>query len=95
MTYPAPFYRKDGLAVFPDEGDAALNKIRECGTREEVIKAVAIRRAQQIALNYAARHAPDLYRKIWKAMNRKELPITAEILMPMPSPRPKVERLAR
>ena len=51
------YKRKDGLMVFLD-GDKELDDIRLSGTKESVIFAVAIRRAQQIARNYARKYAP-------------------------------------
>ena len=51
--------RDDGLVVFLD-GDEVLDKIRKQGTKREVIMAVAMRRAQQIAQNYAREYCPEL-----------------------------------
>ena len=52
--------RKDGLKVFLD-GDIHLDEVRlNEPDRRKVILAVAIRRAQQIAMNYAERYAPDV-----------------------------------
>jgi hypothetical protein len=51
--------RADGLAIFID-GDKELDYIRRHAPQEIVIQAVAIRRAQQIARNYAQRYAPEL-----------------------------------
>lgn len=63
--------RNDGLRVFFDD-DVELNKIRLTEPdRRKVILAVAIRRAQQIAVNYAKRHAPDLVAEIEKLITRK------------------------
>lgn len=53
------YVRNDGFAVFLD-GDKELDKIRLKDDRKTVIMAVAIRRCQQIARNYALKHAPDL-----------------------------------
>lgn len=52
--------RSDGLKVFMDADDPVLNQIRRTRPAAEVIVAVAIRRAQQIALNYARTHHPEL-----------------------------------
>ena len=52
--------RDDGLKVFLDEDDTELNIIRKNAPKKIVIAAVAIRRAQQIAHNYAEKYAPEL-----------------------------------
>ena len=54
--------RNDGFTIFLD-GDKELDRIRKTGTREEVIQAVAMKRAQQIARNYARKYAPDIAHK--------------------------------
>lgn len=54
-----PFKRKDGLVVFLD-GNKKLDHIRKYGDKKSVIIAVALYRAQQIALNYARKYAPEL-----------------------------------
>lgn len=52
--------RADGLTIFLD-GDLELNRIRlEEQDKRKVIIAVAIKRAEQIAINYAKRYAPEL-----------------------------------
>jgi hypothetical protein len=55
--------RPDGLAIFLDVVDPWLDNIRATADRETVIMAVALRRAQQIAINYSVRYAPDLVEK--------------------------------
>jgi len=62
----------DGFTVFPDS-DKELNEIRKTGTREEIIVAVATRRAQQIAINYATKYAPDLVEGLKIAISKNEL----------------------
>lgn len=54
-----PEIRDDGLTVFCD-GDEMLDTIRRRGTKKQVIAAVAMRRAQEIAFNYARKYAPEL-----------------------------------
>jgi len=54
-----PEIRDDGLTVFCD-GDEMLDDIRRHGTKQQVITAVAMRRAQEIAFNYARKYAPEL-----------------------------------
>lgn len=64
--------RPDGLPVFLD-GDPVLDQIREHGTIEEVIMAVAIRRAQQIALDYARQvpgQAETLVKKLESSLSQ-------------------------
>lgn len=59
--------RSDGLRIFLD-GDPVLDMVRiNAIDRKAVILAVAYRRAQQIAVNYAAKHAPDLVEDIKRA----------------------------
>ena len=53
------YCRPDGFTVFFD-GDAELDAIRETADKRAVIVAVACRRAQQIARNYARKYAPEL-----------------------------------
>ena len=53
------FVRFDGFSVFLD-GDKELDKIRLTKDKKTVIACVAIRRCQQIARNYATKHAPEL-----------------------------------
>ena len=53
------YIRNDGFAVFLD-GDKELDKIRLKADKKTVIACVAIRRCQQIARNYATKHAPEL-----------------------------------
>jgi len=53
------YRRKDGFTVFLN-GDKILDEIRLKMPKEIVIVAVAIRRAQQIARNYARKYAPEL-----------------------------------
>jgi len=60
--------RPDGLVVFLDD-DEELNQIRLHGTPEEVIRAVAIRRAKDVAKSYIRKYAPHLVIK-----NRQALP---------------------
>ena len=55
------YVRSDGLSVFLD-GDQELDEIRLKCDKKTVIKAVAIRRCQQVARNYATKHAPELIR---------------------------------
>ena len=52
--------RDDGLMVFLDGNDPELDMIRKNAPKKIVIQAVAIRRAQQIAHNYAEKYAPEL-----------------------------------
>jgi len=53
--------RNDGLKIFLDGGlDPELDLIRKKAPKKIVIQAVAIRRAQQIAHNYAEKYAPEL-----------------------------------
>ena len=60
--------RPDGLRIFLD-GDPTLDMVRvNAIDRKLVILAVAYRRAQQIACNYARRYAPDLLPQIEKAV---------------------------
>lgn len=56
------FIREDNFPVFLD-GDEELDKIRLTAPIEVVISAVAIRRAQQIARNYAISYKPELLHK--------------------------------
>ena len=51
--------RADGLQVFFD-GDAVLDRIKRTADKRTVIVAVALRRAQQIARNYARKYAPEI-----------------------------------
>ena len=61
---PQSSHLVNGLPVFLD-GDAELDRIRLTAKDPVVIiMAVAIRRAQQIARNYASKHAPHLSEKI-------------------------------
>ena len=62
---PTPLaVRPDGFRVFLD-GDRDIDRIRlNEPDPAVVIMAVASRRAQQIARNYALMHAPSLYEKI-------------------------------
>lgn len=53
------YMRADGFAVFLD-GDKELDKIRLKEDKKTVIACVSIRRCQQIARNYATKHAPEL-----------------------------------
>lgn len=53
------YLRNDGLSVFLD-GDKELDRIRLKADKKTVIAAVAIRRCQQVARNYALKHAPEL-----------------------------------
>ena len=53
------YTREDGLAIFLD-GDKELDYIRTHCDKKTVIMAVAVRRAQQIARNYAMKYAEDL-----------------------------------
>lgn len=68
------YIREDNFAVFID-GDKELDYIRLHASKETVIKAVAIRRAQQIARNYAMKYAPELLNKfkITSLKNRRSL----------------------
>ena len=66
---PTPQYSHlvNGLPVFLD-GDGELNRIRLTAKDPVVvIMAVAVRRAQQIARNYASKHAPHLVGKVSQA----------------------------
>lgn len=69
----APFVRNDGLVIFEDADDAALNRIRRRGTRRQVILAVAVRRCQQVARAYAKKYAPDLLAEIRAAVECRAL----------------------
>jgi len=53
------YVRSDGFPVFLD-GDKELDSIRIHCKKSDVIKAVAIRRCQQIARNYSLQYAPEL-----------------------------------
>lgn len=75
--------RKDGLTIFEDVNDPILNEIRRTADRKSVILAVAIRRAQQIALGYAARYAPDLFAEIAESV-RHALPAGEDVLPALP-----------
>lgn len=55
--------RPDGLVIFCD-GDKPLDEIRRSGSKQEVIIAVALRRAQEIAINYTRKYAPELLTQI-------------------------------
>lgn len=66
-------YRADGLKVFLDKYDSddedkalldMMNKIRCTGTKEQVILAVSLLRATQIARSYARTYAPEVSQKI-------------------------------
>ncbi|MBA3051902.1 hypothetical protein FP828_03685 [bacterium] len=67
--------RHDGLVVFPDANDPELDAIRKSAPKKAVIQAVAIRRAQQIAHNYAEKYAPELlpYFKITPLINNRRM----------------------
>lgn len=63
--------RADGLRIFLD-GDPVLDKVRtNAKDPRVVILAVAYRRAQQIACNYASKHAPSLLEDIRKIVQFK------------------------
>jgi len=64
--------RNDGFTVFYD-GDKQLDKIRRYGTKKQVIIAVALRRCQQIAMNYAMKYAPELLEEFKKQNLLKEV----------------------
>ena len=64
--------RRDGMTVFYD-GDEILDEIRRRGTKKQVIVAVALRRAQEIAFNYARKYAPELLPELISAS--KETPL--------------------
>lgn len=83
-----PIVRRDGLTIFEDENDPVLNAIRKRGTRRQVILAVAFRRAQQIALNYSAKYAPDIYDEIRRSVENKALPLTPGVLAMLPRTEP-------
>lgn len=53
---------RDDIKVFPD-GDEELDYIRKHAPAEIIIKSIAIRRAQQIAQNYARKYKPELLHK--------------------------------
>ncbi|GAH45885.1 unnamed protein product [marine sediment metagenome] len=53
------YIRNDDFTVFLD-GDSDLDQIRLHCDPVTVIKAVAIRRAQQIACNYARKYKPEV-----------------------------------
>jgi len=53
------YVRDDGFTVFLDN-DPELDNIRLHADPLTIIKAVAIRRCQQIANNYARKYAPNL-----------------------------------
>jgi len=72
--------RPDGLPIFFDQGDHQLNSIRMNGTKEEVIMAVAMRRAHQIAIDYTAKYAPELLQKIIENINKSALPLSSHEL---------------
>ena len=65
--------RKDGMTVYYD-GDEILDEIRRHGTKVQVIAAVALRRAQEIAFNYARKYAPELLPELMSAS--KESPLS-------------------
>ena len=67
--------RNDGLQVFLDgKEDPELDRIRlEVQDKRVVILAVALRRFQQIALNYTRMYAPDVYADIQKAVSQPEI----------------------
>lgn len=79
-----PIVRRDGLTIFEDANDPVLNEIRRHGTRRQVILAVALRRFQQVALNYSAKWAPDLYDSLKQAVDHKALPLTDGVLAMLP-----------
>ncbi len=79
-----PIIRPDGLTIFEDENDPALNAIRKRGTRQQVILTVAFRRAQQIALGYSTKYAPDVYDEILRAVDNKALPLTPGVVSMLP-----------
>jgi len=56
------YTREDGFNVFLD-GDKELDIIRLTEEPTTVIKAVALRRCQQIARNYALSYKPELLHK--------------------------------
>ena len=61
--------RPDGLKIFLD-GDRALDAVRvRAKDPRLVILAVSFRRAQQIAIGYCRKHAPDLLTDIMKAVD--------------------------
>lgn len=65
--------RQDSLPVFLD-GDTELDAIRQSEPdRRKVIVAVALRRAQQIALNYCKRHAPELLAEFQSGFSGRKL----------------------
>src|SRR3990167_10458758 len=60
-----PYIRNDGLPIWEDKKDDELNAIRRYAhDKKVVILAVALRRAQQIAINYANKHAPEVEEEI-------------------------------
>ncbi len=79
-----PIVRHDGLTIFEDANDPVLNSIRRRGDRRQVVLAVAFRRAQQIALNYAAKYAPDIYAEILRSVDNKMLPVTPGVVAMLP-----------
>ncbi|MBI4178969.1 hypothetical protein HY522_06085 [bacterium] len=83
MTRSIAKIREDGLAIFEDANDPILNEIRRAADRKSVILAVAIRRAQQIALGYAAKYAPDIYTEV-EAKVRSVLPASDGVLPALP-----------
>lgn len=88
-----PIIRQDGLTIFEDENDPVLNAIRRRGTRQQVILAVAFRRAQQVALNYSAKYAPDLYDSVKQAVDHKALPLTPGVVTMLPARQEEPVRL--
>ena len=74
-----------GLPVFLD-GDPELDRIRLTAKDPAVIiMAVAFRRAQQIAKNYASKHAPHLAEKISRATYEFTFRFKDEYLIPLES----------
>jgi len=73
-----PEVRDDGLMIFCD-GDRALNEVRKSGTREQVILTVALRRAQEIAINYARKYAPDLLTSITHKVSAPVIGLPQEV----------------
>lgn len=68
---PSAIVGASGMAVFPDGKNEALDRIRlQEKDRRKVILAVAFSHFREICLNYASRHAPDLYDEIESIFSR-------------------------